>query len=183
MKSQGQEGGDCIRVHLCVHGALWGPCVYMQSVCGRGRVFEWRIKGPHVHGLRGADSWPIKRGPPKAEWKNEIGKKLKKQKHPHQRKRQPWGFLKCSAATAPAWGKKGPTSASNTPQILGQQWAFTKGGAESRGSREGAVGGEVGGGKDGGKDGGMERWREQACVLHFPIASLSCLSSLHPVSN
>lgn len=22
MKSQGQEGGDCIRVHLCVHGAL-----------------------------------------------------------------------------------------------------------------------------------------------------------------
>lgn len=100
MKSQGQEGGDCIRVLLYVHGALWGPCVYMQSVCGRGCVFEWRIKGPHVQGLHGADSWPIKRGPPKAEWKNEIEKKRKRKKHPHQRKRQQWGFLKCSAATA-----------------------------------------------------------------------------------
>lgn len=58
-----------------MHSALWGPCVYMQSVCGRGCVFEWRIKGLHVQGLHRADSWPIKRGPPKAEWKNEMGKK------------------------------------------------------------------------------------------------------------
>lgn len=125
-------------------------CLY--AICMQARcVFEWRIKGPHAQGLHGADSWPIKRGPPKAEWKNEIEKK---KKHPHQRKRQPWGFLKCSAATALA--EKGPTSASNTPQILSQQWVLTKGGAESKGTREAAVGGWVNGWREGWRDGAME---------------------------
>lgn len=50
-------------------------------------------------------------------------------KHPHQKKPQPTEFLKCSAALCTS---KRPSSASNTPQILSQQWARTKGGAEGK---------------------------------------------------
>lgn len=62
-------------------------------------------------------------------------------KHPHQKKPQPTEFLKCSAALCTS---KRPSSASNTPQILSQQWALTKGGAEGKetgGEREREMGG------------------------------------------
>lgn len=86
-------------------------------------------------------------------------------KHPHQKKPQPTEFLKCSAALCTS---KRPSSASNTPQILSQQWARTKGGAEGK---------ETGGERE------RERWVEQTCVLHSSISSLSCLSCMLPVSN
>lgn len=59
---------------VCAWRSVRSVCLY--AICMQARcVFEWRIKGPHAQGLHGADSWPIKRGPPKAEWKNEIEKK------------------------------------------------------------------------------------------------------------
>lgn len=168
MKSQGQGGGDCIRMHLYVHGALWGPCVYMQSVCGRGCVFEWRIKGPHVQGLHGADSWPIKRGPPKAEWKNEIEKKKKETSTSEEAAAV--RISKVQRCNRAGW-KKGLPQPQTRLKSSANNERSQKVGLKAKGNREGVVGGWVDG------------WMEQACVLHFPIPSLSCLSCLHPVSN
>lgn len=157
-KVKDKKGGDGIKVYLYLHNTLWGLRVYMQCVCEQERASLSGESKALCAGLHGADSWPIKRGPPNAEQK----------KNTHiRRKPQPRGFLKCSAALC---SLKRPTSASNMPQILSQQWTLTKGGAESKRDLKG-------------RDGWMDGWMEQTCVLHFPISSLSCSSSMLAVSN